>query len=150
MRLNQILKDRTMATNKATQTGKSGTIKGNWRDKELIRSIQVFDLEALDYNNRPKRVIDCRLYMGRSNNSSTIYCLLWISPIDGTWVAGSGSVGGYGYEKQSAAIGDAIMDAGITLEHSVSGVGMEAANSGLEAIAEYSGSNKLLVVESYA
>jgi hypothetical protein len=150
MRLNQILKDTEMATNKATQTGKSGTIKGNWRDKELIRSIQVFDLEALDYNNRPKRVIDCRLYMGRSNNSSTIYCLLWITPIDGTWVEGSGSAGGYGYEKQSAAIGDAIMSAGITLERSVSGVGLEAAKGGLEAIAEYFGSNKLLTVESYA
>jgi hypothetical protein len=139
-----------MATNKATQTGKSGTIKGKWRDKELIRSFQVFDLEALDYNNRPKRVIDCRLYMGRSNNSSMVYCLLWISPIDGTWVEGSGSAGGYGYEKQSAAIGDAIMSAGITLERDVSGVGLEAAKIALEAIAEYSGSTKLLTVESYA
>jgi hypothetical protein len=54
--------------------------------------------------------------MGRSASASVIHAVLWVKCADGHWTSGSGSGGGWGYHKESAAIADAITSAGIELK----------------------------------
>lgn len=56
-----------------------------------------------------------------------------------THVNGSGSAGGYGYCKQSAAAGEAIANAGFELSESISGRGESAIKSAVLAIASTCG-----------
>jgi len=94
-------------------------------------------------------VVTLRLYMGRSSQASKVYACLWVHGRDGFNPNGSGSAGGYGYCKQSAAAGDAIRSAGIELSKNVNGVGMGCIESALELIAKKAGYNgKLLVVRN--
>lgn len=80
-------------------------------------------------------ICTARWYMGRSREASVVYCSLWVRRPslwdaegtsllkEGAWWSGSGSAGGYGYHKGSAALDEAIRSAGITLSRSVSGTG---------------------------
>lgn len=93
--------------------------------------------------------VTVRWYMGRSSKASTVYCSIWVYG-KGIHVAGHGSAGGYGYCKRSAALADALRSAGIELygdqygrdnstarlrkSASISGVGMDACRSAIEAI----------------
>lgn len=61
-----------------------------------------------------RTIIDCRVYMGRSANSSQVYSSVWIMG-NNYYIAGTGLAGGYGYHKASAAIADALSSAGIKL-----------------------------------
>lgn len=68
---------------------------------------------------------DARLYMGRSSRSSVVYCSVWLqnsTPVynaksggDELHVSGRGDAGGWGYHKQSAALGSALSAAGVEL-----------------------------------
>jgi len=62
------------------------------------------------------------------------YACLWINT-EPVHTSGSGSAGGYGYCKMSAAAGEAIANAGITLSRSISGVGESAVCEAMHAIA---------------
>ena len=55
-----------------------------------------------------------RFYMGRSRTASTVYCSVWVHS-EGIHTAGSGTAGGYGYHKASAALSSALTSAGIEL-----------------------------------
>lgn len=93
--------------------------------------------------------VECRVYMGRSRNASTVYASIWVQ--GSVWASGHGSAGGGGYHKESAAIAEAIESAGITLYGSayshdneevdytrvahIGGVGDEAVKEALIAIA---------------
>lgn len=57
----------------------------------------------------------------------------------GTCVSGSGSAGGYGYDKPSAAAGEALRNAGFALEKSISGVGESAIREAVLAVAKAAG-----------
>jgi hypothetical protein len=126
---------------------------GKIREKELIRAYHVFDLDSVKDNTyrvmTSEMVIDCRLYMGRSSNSSVVYCCIWVAG-KGLYFSGSGHAGGYGYDKRSAAVGDAIHSMGIKLEKDISGVGDGAVREGLLAIASALGATRPAIVESYA
>lgn len=50
-------------------------------------------------------------YMGRSKNSSVVYCNVWIPGV----CSGTGQAGGWGYHKESAAFADALKSAGVEL-----------------------------------
>lgn len=78
---------------------------------EIVGSYKLIDKKT------EKTVIDCRLYMGKSRTASTVHCALWVrSPeFNGLETTGRGQAGGYGYHKQSAAVGSAISSAGIEL-----------------------------------
>lgn len=76
-------------------------------EKETVSKYLVLDKNG-------KEFVDCRVYMGRSWSASTVYASIWVHG-DGVYTAGSGKAGGYGYHKESAAIGSAISDAGIEL-----------------------------------
>lgn len=88
-------------------TGLTANLKTNHDSKELIKRYQVI-------SNSLECVIDARLYKSRSANASIIYCDLWIhcSPYYGS---GNGSAGGYGYDKQFAALHVAVNNSGIKL-----------------------------------
>jgi len=134
------------------------------QEKELVSRYLVID-------KKTERVfIDCRCYMGRSSNSSQVYASIWINsnkPLcedaEGftTYTSGRGVAGGYGYHKESAAIGEAISSAGFTLFGNASGygdkpdfkktchingVGESAIKSALLAIAYACGSKDVIFV----
>lgn len=77
--------------------------------------------------------VDARFYMGRSSNASVVYCSVWINCC-GYMISGHGQAGGYGYDKTSAALGDALESAGVVLNRSINGSGQT--REALEAIAE--------------
>ncbi len=121
------------------------------REKELVCAYRVVDFGAADkYGARVAvALVDCRLYMGRSSGASVVYCVIWINQA-GSWATGTGTAGGYGYDKKSAAVASAIDSAGIRLAQSISGVGSEAIRSALLAIADYMGAKDARIVEAYA
>ena len=79
-------------------------------EKEIVSKYIVLGF----INGAQKEIVDARAYMGRSRNSSTVYASIWVHGGE-VHTSGKGSAGGYGYHKESAAIGSAISDAGIEL-----------------------------------
>jgi hypothetical protein len=134
------------------------------QEKEIISRYLVIDKKT------ERVIVDCRCYMGRSSNSSQVYASVWINSIKplcddaegfATYTSGCGTAGGYGYHKESAAIGDAISSAGFTLFGSASGydnkpdfkrichiagVGDSAIKAALLAIAYACGSKDVIFV----
>ena len=79
-------------------------------DKETITKYVVLS----KINGELREVVDARCYMGRSAAASKVYASVWVHG-DGVHTSGTGSAGGYGYHKPSAAIASAISSAGIEL-----------------------------------
>lgn len=98
-------------------------------EKETINTIKV--VGVLD--GQIRTLVEARFYMGRSRSSSTVYASFWAYGRD--YLAGHAKAGGWGYHKQSAALGSAIRNAGIELDSSISGVGEAAMQEALLAIA---------------
>lgn len=125
---------------------------GKLREKELVRGYYVINLDGDKryYKNNPE-LIDCRLYMGRSSSSSVVYCAIWISCAN-QYITSKGSAGGYGYHKMSAAVDDALYNAGFKFDEGIDGRGNEAIKEALLAVCEHFGYNRerLYIVESYA
>ncbi len=133
--------------------------------KELVSRYLVIDKKT------ERVIVDCRCYMGRSSSSSQVYASIWINSIKplgddaegfATYTSGHGIAGGYGYHKESAAIGEAISSSGFTLFGNVSGygdkpdfkkscniagVGESAIKSALLAIAYACGSRDVIFVD---
>ena len=82
-------------------------------NKELV---SAYSLVVRLPSGEMREVITVRCYMGRSASASVIHAVMWVKCADGHWTSGSGSAGGYGYHKESAAIADAIKSAGIELQ----------------------------------
>lgn len=103
---------------------------------------------------------EARMYMGRSNTASTVYCSLWVHGKKST--SGRGQAGGYGYHKESAALQSAINSAGISLfgatfsntdqkinlkrSANIGGVGDDAMRTALISIARAAGARGELLV----
>jgi hypothetical protein len=79
--------------------------------KELVSSWHIIAA----YKGELCEAVTVRCYMGRSREASVMYASVWIRCTDGTWHSGRGSAGGYGYCKQSSAIGKAFVNAGVDL-----------------------------------
>ena len=97
-----------------------------------------------------KEIITVRCYMARrSDGSSPVYASIWLHDQNKNH-SGRGSASGYGYHKQSAAIGDAITSAGIQLDQDINGRGESAIREALEAIAIELGHTKenILIIEN--
>ena len=114
-------------------TAKKDNGKNLYNQKELLDTNTIVDKKT------EKVIVDCRIYGGRSKNSSTIYASIWVYNIkenkipeaerenwqyqyNGTknaWFSGQtsghGKAGGYGYHKASEAVQNAIDSAGIEL-----------------------------------
>lgn len=119
-----------------------------------------------------REIVVARAYMGRGRSASQVKASIWVDlsgkkKPDG-WeyghTSGSGSAGGYGYDKASTAIADAIESAGIELygtpylRHGENvdfkkrvhfgGVGVTATRAALLAIAYAAGWNDVVFVEA--
>lgn len=105
---------------------------GAHRNRELIHAYKLIELKKDAYGG-VKELVDCRLYMGRSSSASKVYCAIWINA-EPHYGSASGSAGGYGYHKQSAAVADAIEGAGIVLSDNINGVGSNAIRKAITAI----------------
>lgn len=122
-----------------THAKRSGA-NGSYRDKEIVRA---YSAVAMADKNELKEVLTVQWYQGRSRSASQIYCNLWIR--HGDFASGSGQAGGYGYDKQSAALDDAIESAGVKLSRSISGTG--ESRQACEAIVKAMGFTNFIVVE---
>ena len=98
-------------------------------EKETISNYNV----VVVYKGEIKEPVTCRCYMGRSRQASTVYASVWISKT-GFYTSGRGSAGGYGYHKESAAIGDALRSAGVELDQDIDGRGELAIEEALIAV----------------
>ena len=119
-----------------------------------------------------RQVVVARTYMGRGRSASQVKAAIWVTlsgkkKPDG-WeyghTSGAGCAGGYGYDKASTAIADAIESAGIELYGSAylrhgekvdfknrvhfGGVGVTATRSALLAIAYAAGWTDVIFVEA--
>lgn len=78
------------------------------------------------------------------------YCVVWIHG-DASHGYGMGKAGGYGYHKESAALADALRDAGVTLDSHIDGRGDRAMSEAVEAVARaVTGKRKFIVSEAHA
>ena len=120
-------------------------------EKEIVQRIAVVD----DAGSK-RTIVDCRLYMGRSRNASTVYCSIWASGHinnERVWISGHGKAGGYGYHKPSAAMQHAITAAGFTLTDDngeimpINGRGEEVMHYSAIAIAAVLGYNDVILIK---
>lgn len=112
------------------------------RDKETHNVMHVI----ASTRDGMQQVITCRFYSGRSRSASVHYCSIWFSGKN-YYGSGSGSAGGYGYHKDSAALASALRSAGVELSKSISGVGESAMREALHALARTLGYRKTFIVE---
>lgn len=93
-------------------------------------------------------------------SSGTPYACVWCyqpgefakNDMGGCWNSGSGTAGGYGYHKGSAAVESAFRAAGIKFNSEVSGCGWERVKDAVQAAGEMliDNSAPVYVVEMYA
>jgi len=88
----------------------------NARRPDNKEMVSAFSLVVRMPSGELREVITARCYMGRSASASVVHAVLWVRCKDGEWTSGSGSAGGYGYHKESAALADAVTSAGIKLQ----------------------------------
>lgn len=137
---------------KANITNLRETPRDMYRKDELTRQISAIDPAT------GREIVCARIYYP----GSVAYACLWIhGPKYGR---GTGKAGGYGYHKASAALDEAIKDAGIVLTGdvygrdkrnnrpaSIGGVGNDAMREAVEAIARaVTGKRRLIIHEAYA
>jgi hypothetical protein len=118
----------------------------SFRDKkELIHGFQCINAE------NGMAVIDCRIYAGKSRNSSNIIAAVWIRDRNGNRFShGVGIAGGYGYHKGSQAIETALKEMGIELDKGIGGVGYDACKAAFASIMETLGYSSFVPGEFYA
>ena len=103
------------------------------RDKQVfIREISVlgFDADRADMRS----LVTARMYTPLRPNSSMTTAIIWVHTPDRN-VCGSGKTSGYGYHRPSAALAEAIHNAGISLSQDISGSGDAAMDRAVMAIA---------------
>jgi hypothetical protein len=82
---------------------------------------------------------------------STYYACLWVYDNNkGFSATGSGSAGGGGYHKESAAASEAISKAGIELDKSIAGRGDTAIVDALKSIAAFMGFKNYTLHKAHA
>lgn len=96
------------------------------------------------FNGRVYPKIEARFY-GTGNMN---FCCLWVHT-EPVHTQGSGSAGGYGYHRPSAAFSEAVRNAGFTLSKDVAGVGYEAVREAMLAMAKTLKIKRPAIVESY-
>lgn len=130
-----------MSSMKANVSGLRETEKGYARrDNGFYKEIAALDPAT------GRAVVTARFYIP----GTTCYCALWINAPE-KWARGNGKAGGGGYHKPSAALSDAIKDAGIQLSQSIHGVGDTAMTDAVEAMAKaLTGKRRFIVHTAHA
>lgn len=91
-------------------------------------------------------VIIARIYW--SKNGATCYACVWVHGSIST--SGGGKAGGYGYHKASAALQNALTDAGVKLSEDIGGRGETAMTDALAAMAHAMGHRKFHIHNAHA
>jgi hypothetical protein len=120
----------------------NGSINRSYRKENHFYG--EYQVMALNDDGTICRKISCRLYSTQAMN----YCCVWISKA-GETISGSGSAGGYGYNRMSAAVSEALKQCGYTFDKEIAGVGESAVVDALKAIAEYNEYINPVVIESH-
>ena len=114
------------------------------REKEIIKGYKSV---IIDGEKAGKELLDVRFYMSRSSRASNIYCIVWIKDDKtGEWFSGKGKAGGYGYDKRSASLADALENAGVIVK-GLAGVGETAELETLRALSSYLTDKKFIIVD---
>jgi hypothetical protein len=108
--------------------------KAHRRENNFLNEFCLISFEKGEF----KEVATLRVYGTNAKN----YVCLWISGefkgYEGyVSASGSGSAGGYGYHRPSAAAADAFKSAGVDLPFDISGRGDSAINDALNALAKH-------------
>ena len=91
-------------------------------------------------------IVTARIYA----TNSVAYACIWIHAPD-CHTRGGGKAGGYGYHRPSAALADAMCNAGVTLSESISGCGESAMRDAVLATARAAtGRRKFFIHEAHA
>ena len=100
---------------------------------------------VIDFDSK-NEIIDCRVYFGKNKT----YCCLWVSTenkfISG-FISGSGVAGGCGYDRESASIEEACINAGFCFDKFFGGTGLQV--EALEAIARFLGFSNFKLFKHY-
>lgn len=116
----------------------------------IFQQFTVIDLDKplVPWDKEAKRAhekITARIY----KTKSAAYACLWIPSLPLAFDAcGSGRATGCGYHRPSAALAEAIGNAGFTLSESISGAGESAMRQALLAIAECIGIKNPAIIEA--
>lgn len=100
------------------------------RDKQAL--LHQYSVIA-ETENGIREIVIARLYASLRRDANRITCILWTHGSHNANASGWAS--GYGYHKGSAALADAIRNAGIELTDNISGCGNDAMREALLAIA---------------
>ena len=112
-----------------------------------MEELAVISLADEGYNGRTSAPITARIYHNSTRSKNT--ACLWIHH-GGLHANGSGEAGGYGYHRPSEALEQAITNAGFTLSESIGGVGEQAMEQALLAIAECIGVVRPIIHRAHA
>ena len=134
-----------------------GGIRTIHRDRQYKNGL-AHGYKAISFiNGEPVDLVDLRISY---TSSGTAYACVWLyQPVNfdagipaSGWSTGSGSAGGYGYDKGSAAADTAIRAAGVQLSESINGRGAAAVREAVQAVGEAlaAGTWPVYVVEMYA
>lgn len=128
----------------AFQPAESKKAIGSYRkEKSFWAEHALIDLD------KGQSVANVRFY----GAGSVVYCVAWFHlypyGIEGT-CRGAGKASGYGYHKPSAAMGEALADAGVTLAERIEAVGDTAMESALLAIAAHLQIARPMIHKSHA
>ena len=134
---------------KATFTGRATSFNTRHRKDGYSGTANGFSAEYVTLGiireNYIEPIVTARLYC----TGQTWTACLWVR-MKGTSTQGSGMARGYGYHKPSAAIGEAIRNAGFDLSADIHGRGDAAIREALDAIAASVGAEKVYFHHAHA
>lgn len=111
----------------------------------LYRSYKVLDLsKRMPEYNAAACPVDVRVYWP----NEVCYTCVWIST-DDAWGNGSGKAGGYGYDKETDAIENAFLAAGVKFTKPFGAAGRESFREFLADLARTLGLTDFIIVESH-
>lgn len=107
------------------------------RENSFWKEISLFDLDSIKSGGKAVDVVNCRFYGG----GSVVYCVVWchLWHYEKASARGMGKAGGYGYHKPSAAMSEALSDAGWQFSEGIEARGDTAMTEALQAIADHLG-----------
>lgn len=143
-------KAQTVTLPEGTNPNSKFTTAHRNENKCYIYGWAVLDPQRLTWDaagNQAAPVIECRIYGTGTANTA---CLWITSSAIGKrrelYVNGSGKATGYGYHRPSAAVQDAVTNAGITIAQPIDGVGDSAIETLLLAIGRALGIKRPVLV----
>lgn len=114
------------------------------KENGFYRQISILDRDT------GHSIVTARFYWPGRDGASNCYACVWVHG-DNCHGRGGSKAGGYGYHKESAAISEALHDAGITFNEPFDGHGDSAMYDALESVARaVTGKRKFFRVLAHA